>query len=389
MLKKIDVLLPDASLYDVAFHFTRKLFEALERAGFICRLLEGNNRFLIPLDSPPDCTICFNGALKIDDGRLFCELIRIPHITFLLDPPFHFNGLTSSHYVVAGCDDRSGCEYLRDLKFPNAFFMPHAVEKGIETDPQVKRIYDVVMLATFVDCEKRRTAWKTKFPEHIRKGMEEAAAITLQDEESSFLDALKYALSPHLDWQDRSKMDSSFYRTIFSEVEHYIKGRDKLDLLDAVRDSQVHVFGSSIDEQGWKNYCSGRANVTVHPGVSYLEALKIMQQSKIVLNSCIKNKYGAHERIFSGSASGAALVTNDNVFLRENFVAGEEMVLYRRSSFNEVNGMIRRLLSDEAQRKEMAEKARQKVIARHTWDHRIARIIPEITPMIEQMTGST
>lgn len=387
MLKKIDVLLPDGSLYDVLCHFTRKLFEALVRAGFSCRLLEGNNRFLTPLESPPDCTICFNGALRVDDGKLFCDLIHLPHISCLVDPPFYFPGLTSSRYVVTTCDDRSGCEYLHGLHYPNAFFMPHAVERELAPDPNAQRIYDVVMLSTFVDYEKRRAEWKDRFPAPICRGMEEAAEIALQDEAISFPAALKQALAHCLDFQSPAERDSPLYQTIFSEVERYIKGRDKIELLDAIQDTPVHVFGSSIDKQGWAQHCAGRPNVTVHSGVSYSDALKIMQKSKIILNSSIKNKYGAHERIFSGSACGAVVATNDNPYLREHFAANEEIILYRRSAFDQAAASIKALLSDEERRKEVAERARQKVLANHTWDHRIAQLFKDITPTIERMAA--
>lgn len=383
---KIDVLLPQMSLYEVLHHFTRKLYEALVRAGHSCRLLEGDQRFLVPLESPPDFTIGFNGGLKIEDGRLFCDLIQVPHVACLVDPPFRFFELTSSPFVVITCDDSYCCEDLRSMKFRNAFFMPHAVERELAPEPDVERIYDLAMLATFVDCEKRKAEWSKKFPSEICRGMEKAAGLALADEKTSFLLTLKQALGSHLyTAAGQYKMDLNNIKLIFSEVELYIKGRDKLDLLNAITDHEVHVFGNSIDETTWQHYCKDRPNIIVHPGVSFTEALEVMKRTKILLNSCIKNKQGAHERIFSGAACGAVVVTNENEYLKKQFVDGQELILYHRSAFHDVNDRIHKLLADESQRQAIADRGRQKVMSHHTWDHRVAELIHQITPVIQNM----
>ena len=69
----------------------------------------------------------------------------------------------------------------------------------------------------------------------------------------------------------------------------------------------------------WKKYFEKQSNIIVHDAVPYAESLEIMKQSKIVLNSSIKNKFGAHERIFAGLASGALVLTNENIYLKEYF----------------------------------------------------------------------
>lgn len=382
---KIDVLLPNASLYEVLHHFTGKLFEALQRAGHSCRLLEGDQRYLVPLESPPEFTIAFNGALRIDDGRLYNDLIHIPHVACLVDPHFRFFDLLASRYMLIACDDAFCRQDLLSMNFHNAFFMPHAVEPELAPDPQVERIYDVAMLATFVDCEKRRAKWKELFPQNVCQGMEEAVAEALSDGETSFILALERSLKTFLfDEQGKYKVDLRTVQTIFSEVEMYIKGRDKLDLLQAVSGHQVHVFGKSVDDKGWKEYFNDRPNIIVHPGVSFREALEIMKRTRILLNSCIKNKHGAHERIFSAAACGAVVVANDNSYLRRGFVDGEEILLYQRAAFAELDERIHRLLSNEKRRQAVAVQGRQKVMDQHTWDHRVAKLIPEIAPVIKK-----
>lgn len=376
MVLKVDVLLPNTSLYNVLHHFTKKIFESFQRAGCRCRLLEGDERYTLPLESPPDFTIGFNGALKIDNNQLFCDYIKVPHISCLVDPPFRFIELTTSTNIILTCDDEYCCEDFRTHFFPNTFFMPHAVEKEFALQDEVEKVYDIVMLSTFIDCESRRKEWETKFPLDICQKMEQAAEITLSDETTSFISALKQLLGEY-------PQDISLLQSIFSEVELYIKGRDKLDLLRSITDYPVHVFGSSIDHRDWKEF-SSNSNIVVHPPVSFLEALEIMKRSKILLNSSIKNKRGAHERIFSGSAAGAIVVTNDNTYMRQHFIDNQEVLLYRRTAFKELNDRVIHLLNDDARRSEMSKQARAKILAHHTWDHRITQLLVDIKSNISQ-----
>ncbi len=76
MIKRIDVFMPPRSQYGVLHHFTRKLSEALGRAGVEASLLEAQydnpKPFLDKIFSDrPDCTLSFNGLLPDREGRFF------------------------------------------------------------------------------------------------------------------------------------------------------------------------------------------------------------------------------------------------------------------------------------------------------------------------------
>lgn len=386
MLAKVDVLMPSKSLYEVQHHFAQKLFEAFVRAGLSCRLLEGDDRYLVPIHSPPDFTIGFNGGLQVEEGQMLADIVRIPHVACLIDPPFRFLNLISSPYTIITCDDRFCCDFVHALNCPNVVFLPHAVEPELAPNPDLPRIYEVAMLATFIDCEKRRLAWRTSFPPDICQAMEEAIEASLGDDTTPFILAVQQALHPLLHTASGAlAIPSEMYYRIYAEVEIYIKGRDRLDLLAALPECQVHIFGSSIDERGWQEHFKGHPHIIVHPAVSYEQALQVMQQSKIVLNSCIKNKTGAHERIFSAAACGAVCVTNENEFLKAYFQGGQDMLFYRRQELEKLAPAITRLLEDEPHRAAVAQKGRDIVMSHHTWDHRVRHLLNTIPPMIKRM----
>lgn len=386
IIKKIDFLMPKLSQYGVLHHFTQKFYEAFKRAGYSCRLLEGDDCILVPFNDPPDLTICFNGAPKDELGNYLCDILKIPHISCLIDPPFRFLDLTKGDFMTLTCDDLFCTNMLHMINFPRAFFMPHAIESDITVDPKQKRIYDVAMLASFIDFHGRLEGWKKNYPVPVCDAMIEACEITLSDEKTSFILALQQALHSHLTVEKTSiKLDPVKMQIVFEEVELYIKGRDRVELIQSVKDAEVHIFGTTVDKLNWKDYFKNTPNVVVHPGVNYSEALNIMKQSKIVLNSSIKNKEGAHERIFMGLACGALVVTNENSYIKSQFDTHEGLVLYKRSNFEDVNSQINDYLSDERSRQREVERGRQKVLLHHTWDRRVKDLMVEIEPFVKHM----
>lgn len=369
MAIKIDVLMPSLSQYGVLHHFTQKLHEALIRHGADCRLLSGDDRILIPWNSHPDFTIGFNGALAMEDGSFFSDLIKVPHIACLVDPPYRFLKLTESPYMIIACDDQEGCRLLKKRNFDRTVFMPHAVEPELEAPTGGLRIYDMVFLGTCIDAEGRRKEWKKMFPQEICHLMEDAADRTLADDWTSFIQILS------------DRLDPIEHRKVFEEVELYIKGADRLRLLKTFPDQRIDVFGGNDGKGGWKKMLKRQSNIIVHPAVSFEDSLKIMKQSKMVLNSSIKNKLGAHERIFAAAASGAVVVTNDNPLMREYFKEGEEILFYGAESAYEVS----ELLKDEAKRSLIADAGRKRVMQGHTWDYRVKQLLQGIAPILKNI----
>jgi spore maturation protein CgeB len=112
-----------------------------------------------------------------------------------------------------------------------------------------------------------------------------------------------------------------------------------------------------------------------------------MKQSKIVLNSSIKNKFGAHERIFTGLAAGALVITNENDYLKKYFTHDIDIAFYQFNNLNQINETIHAYLSDEEKREQVVENGREIVMSFHTWDARIKTFEKELFPLIEKMSN--
>jgi|694.fasta_scaffold16531_11 spore maturation protein CgeB len=384
MIKKIDVLMTRTSQYRVLHHFTSKIYEAFARhAELSVRLLEGDDIVIVPHDDPPDFTVGFNGAPRNPQEEMFCDNFHIPHLSLLVDPPYRFFYLTKSPYTIIGCDDRFCCKLLEVIDFKRTLFVPHAVEKDLTPEPKEERIFDIVMLATFGDHEERRKLWKTLFPSSILKVMDDAIERTFSDSKLSFIAALEQALLEDQKKHPLVPFEGVFLSQVLEELELYIKGRDRMELLKSIPDLPIHVFGNHLEIADWTKYLGAkRSNIHIHGSVSYTQALEIMKKTKILLNPSIKNKEGAHERVFSGLACGALVVTYDSQFLRETYTDKQGLIFYAPPTLTSLQDQIQEYLDSENKRIHEVEAGRAIAMRFHTWDNRVQDILNHVPSML-------
>lgn len=390
-LKRIDIFAPPLSQYGVLHHFTQKLFEALSRTKVSCRLLqaEKNNPkpFLEKLfQDPPQCTLSFNGLLADNEDRFFCDMIRIPHVCCLVDSPVLFLSLVKSPYNIITCVDRYSCQFFRELGFKNVFFLPHAIEKELSPEPNADRNYDVVMPASCIDYEANRLDWPKKHSKAICKVLDEAAEITLSDQETSYIQAFFLALNHQTSIQgslDPQKID---FISALDDLEMFIRGKDRVELVRAIKDAKVDIFGSSMGTATWEKYLGKRSNITIHEAVPYEQVVSILKHSKIVLNSCAWIKDGAHERIFTGLACGALPMTSENPYMREQFKDEDSILFYQHQKWDKASHKINEFLSNPSKREKAAAKGREIVMKKHTWDQRAKELLKQLQPMLPRKT---
>lgn len=391
MIKHIDLLMPERSRYEVLHYFTLGLAAGLVNCGIKCRLIEAQKNnpksFLDQIFAdPPDCTLSFNGILPDDQGNFLCEMIRTPHVSCLVDSPHYFLLLIRSPYNIITCVDRFSCDFFNSLNFHNVAFMPHAVNReliGTAALDDKNRPYDVVMLASFTDYLKIQSQWEQKYGTAFTKALMDAAEAVLADSITSYSQALASCLdkySREVGGFDPSKVD---FIEILSDLENYIRGKDRFELVKSIKDTKVHIFGHESDK--WLSLLGNPANVIAHDSVSYTESILIMQQSKIVLNSSPFFKNGAHERIFTGIACGALVITNENIYMKENFKNEEDILFYQTFNRDAINRDINHYLQNDKQRFDIVSRGQETVRNHHTWDQRAAALIKDINPILERI----
>lgn len=375
---RVDVLLPNSSQYSVLHYFTESLFQAFKRLGYCARLLDKDQYTTALFADRPSFSIGFNGAPADAQKEFLCDQTQVPHIACLVDPPYRFMSLLTSPYIMVACDDKYWVDLLQKEGHTQLYFMPHAVEPGLIVQTSTP-VYDAVFLGTFIDPEQCLAAWEERHPRAVRMAMQEAVEKAFSSTPlyfaQAFLDAVqqKYAqgILPPFD-----------LAAAFQDLELYIKARERLALIQGIHSCRIDVFGGSTSQRGWQDILSQQANVKVHPAIEYKQALHIMQQAKIVLNCGMKSAYGAHERIFSGLALGAAVVTNSNSFIQDHFQDQHSILLYQLHQLDSLNEKIGRYTADEHARQELVQRGRDVVLKFHTWDARLSSLLPKVLPTI-------
>jgi spore maturation protein CgeB len=84
-------------------------------------------------------------------------------------------------------------------------------------------------------------------------------------------------------------------------------------------------------------------------------------------------KGAVNQRVFDVPACGAFLLTDAQDQLADLLEPGREMAVYH--DLNDIPGQISRWLGDASARRRMVRRARQRVLAEHTYEHRLARLL--------------
>lgn len=380
MFEKVCFLV-NYNLYESKRHFTKMFGEAMERAGIEVMVIDVGEKqidremFDTILRFAPDFTASFNSFVPSKQGKYLWDMLRIPHLSILVDPSLYSVNLINSPYSIVSCVDKFDCEGLRTQDFDRVFFLAHAVEKDLFEEDVQEKEYDVVFIGSCYDYENLRDSWRKKLSEPICLALDIAIERVLGQVEVSLHEALVDALNqnPSINLQEVDLFELFYY------LDYYTRGVDRVELIRSITDAHVHIFGelSTEDpsaENGWNHYLMGMKNVTIHPSVTFSESMEILKRSRISLNSDPFFKNGSHERLFTGPACGAVVVTNDNLFVRDAFVDGEDIVLFRSKHWEEVGGKVRELLADESKCEAILKAARKKVLEWHTWDVRVKEL---------------
>ena len=393
MLTKI-CLIVNYNLYESKRYFTRKLAEAMERKGIETRVVDVQESSL-NADTvsaiqrfKPEMTCSFNSLLPLSETKFLWDYLQIPHWSILVDPAVYSLHYTKSPFSILSSVDRSDVIHLNSSSFENVFFWPHAVEKELSPD-KGDRDLEVVFLGSCYDYESLRASWRQRNTEAINKVLDDAIDIVFSDSYTSLAESLSTA------WNN-SKLSpvGVDFTTLFYYLDNYTRGKDRVELIRAIKEAKVHVYGdlstdNAVGILGWKPYLASQKNVEVHPSVPFEEGLAIQKRSKICLNSMPFFKNGSHERVFTALACGAVPVTTENMYFHEFFEEDQHLIYYQMKNREAVNEKINGLLKDEEKRLSIAKRGRDLVMENHTWDRRVDELLGVMPRFINKIMPAT
>jgi spore maturation protein CgeB len=143
----------------------------------------------------------------------------------------------------------------------------------------------------------------------------------------------------------------------------------------ALLDARFAVRGSGLDMD------LGRTERL--PYLSFSKLREYICRSKIVLNITRRAHASVHAsstaRIFELAAMGCCVVSNPVAGLEEWFEPGREMLVIHDAV--EATETIRRLLANEATRREIGHRAHERFLAEHTYLHRARELVRYVSEL--------
>lgn len=162
------------------------------------------------------------------------------------------------------------------------------------------------------------------------------------------------------------------YGLIFAgQVSHDHKNR-KEALLAIAKKREVDVFAGSVP---WDEDTIRRTKMRVHPAQWGMEMYQTMADSKIVFNCHIDaaTTYANNLRLYEASGCGALLLTDWKVNMNDILTPGVECVTYK--DVDDCVNLAKKYLDDRGARKKIAEAGQKRIMAEHTYFHRVDELL--------------
>lgn len=294
--------------------------------------------------------------------------LKMPYASWFVDTPFGLKEEDASSYGALFLWEKGFIEELRGSNFRYIGHLPACTDPGIfkeiDISPEEQERYGCNIsfvgnsfYSFYEKCHKeilkmdKEKDLRTLFEEIMKKKEEEP----LKDV-SQFLS------------------DNDLFVSQRDSLEQILQGASVAISRKAVLE-EVSEFGLSIyGDDGWKRlFTNGRA--LLHPCIDYCEELpRLYNATKINLNiSTPQRRMAIPPRIFDVMACGRFVLTDSILGLEDFFEIEKEIVIY--DSKGELRRKVEYFLAHPDECQEIARRAKRRILAEHTYRHRMEELI--------------
>ncbi|WP_029895389.1 CgeB family protein [Desulfohalovibrio reitneri] len=344
------------------------------RADFVEELLRS------VLEFKPDFVFTIN-HLGVDREGVLTDLLarlELPLASWFVDNPhlilYIYDNLTSPWTTVFTWD-ADNLDSLAELGFPNVRYLPlgtdvHRFRPDAPPGPDSWRSRVSFVGNSMVHKVARRLEVAAPPPE-LREAYPKIAAGFGGSEDWSvraFMERSHPDFMPAFESLGTTERKLAFETLVTWESTRAYR-------LACVR-STLPFTPLIVGDPYWKESLPGEGSGwRYHSELGYYDDLpRFYPLSEVNFNCTSKQMKGAvNQRVFDVPASGAFLLTDHRRQMEDLFEPGREVVFY--TSPEEASELAARYLDDPAARARVAEAARQRVLAEHTYDHRLAELL--------------
>lgn len=362
----------------------KELLALLERGGggevrvsFACVTFNnmGYNLDILPENGASGETDAVRQDSMSAEGRCnVWEYYGIPYINILMDHPFHYDRplKKAPSTAIVLCTDRNHVKYIRRFykNIRQVDFLPHAgVELGKRHKPLAERGIDVLYAGALPIYTVSEMIPDLKSIEGIdaeEMAGEVLAELVRQPDKTTEQAIEEYVKTVSKEAFSDERLANLILKMRFLDSYATSFFREQAVRILVESGIRVTALGTGWDQCEW----SGHPNLDYRGKVLAPEILPLMNDSKIVLNTMTWFKAGAHDRVFNGMLAGAAVVTDDSSYMRQEFTDGKELVMFSRKELETLPERVFELFGHMERMQELADRGYRAAGERHTWKNR-------------------
>ncbi len=290
---------------------------------------------------------------------------NIPYISWFFDNPF--NWLKPSHisdnYLIFVWD-KTYVDDLRQAGFKHVYYLPLAANPSIFYPREPKMNCDISFAGS--------SLWSPQPPpfDHeskkiyitlLAKSLCKAPWVSIW----SIIEQLNHKLGINFKLDDPSRK-----REFELFVQNFARTIYRNDIIQSVLEFNPHLYG----DNGWRNSVADGRGVYLGRINNRLDLPVLYSSSSINLNITVPQlRDSFSHRAFEIPACGGFLLSDYRPQAKEFFELDKEIVCFKNTS--DLKDKIRYFLKHPEERKHIAQKGMERVLAQHTYHHRLKKML--------------
>jgi spore maturation protein CgeB len=332
------------------------------------------------LDFRPDFVLTVNHFGLDSQGRLseLLERLGLPLASWFVDNPHlilsRYQGLARPGTALFTWD-ADNVQSLGAAGFEHVHYLPLATDvsrfrPGLPSGPETWRADVSFVGDSMVRAVSESLAACAAVPELVRNYVDIAAGFGESSERD--VDAYLASAHPELAARLRALPDTTQRLACESLLTWEATRQYRWACVTALEPFAPVIAG---DSEGWCNAFGPVSSARFLPRLDYYDDLpRFYPMSRVSLNCTSRQMKGAvNQRVFDVPASGGFVLTDRREQLDRLFEPGREVLVYDEPG--EVAELTLRCLKDGALRLRVGDAARARILAQHTYVHRMAELL--------------
>ena len=368
--------------YDVVNYFSEELGQGLKSMGHKVTIIDLRSTqptelAYYLLNNDIDLILSFNGV-NFTDKNVF-EKLNIPLGIILVDHPFYhlariktYKGKTT--FVCMYDTGHLDCfEECIDNNYPIAW-LPHGGTEILSNDT-IKKEYDVILPGTISNYKKHERELLDVFTGKLGKFTcelyEKAKGNYSIELYRHFKESMKsLSLDSSYLREDNNYLNTFAY--IYTLVDKTLRSRGRYFIVKTLVDYGIHVkhYGNIHDN----TFVTSKYLNTSGP-IDYINLIKEIKKSKILLHDTPYFKNGSHERFLTSMLNGTLVLSNKNNYCNDQYVDGESIVFYDVNNLETLLEKAQHYITNKDDRIKIEKNAYKITKKYNTWENRAHEII--------------